>query len=319
MYFNKDNSFMHGIMFHHFHDGKLHKKGQGSIDIDQFKKIITYIGKENIINADDFLKNIKKNKNTKKVCLTFDDGLKCVKDVILPFLNELDIKCFFFVPSIIFENQTDHLEIYRYFRVNYFKDINDFYNSFFTNCKKDNLYSFLKKNEQRIKKTKEIYSFYSIKDIEFRLVRNEFLSIEEYQSIMRKMFFEKNFNPKNVRKLVFFNQEDLLQLKKENHTIGLHSHSHPNQIQKLEKTQQFKEYRENITRLSNLLGINTGDINSMSHPSGNYSEETLKILNDLGIKLGFRDNMFIEKGMKSINNSLLEISRSNHAEILRMV
>jgi hypothetical protein len=29
--------------------------------------------------------------------------------------------------------------------------------------------------------------------------------------------------------------------------------------------------------------------------------------------------MFIEKGMKSINNSSLEISRSNHAEILKMV
>lgn len=57
----------------------------------------------------------------------------------------------------------------------------------------------------------------------------------------------------------------------------------------------------------------------MSHPSGNYSEETLRILNDLDIKLGFRDNMFIEKGMKSINNSSLEIARSNHAEILKMV
>ena len=68
-----------------------------------------------------------------------------------------------------------------------------------------------------------------------------------------------------------------------------------------------------------MLGINTRDINSMSHPSGNYSEETLRILNDLDIKLGFRDNMFIEKGMKSINNSSLEIARSNHAEILKMV
>ena len=306
-------------MFHHFHDGKLHKKGQGSIDIDQFKKILDYIGRENIINADDFLKNIKKNNNTKKVCLTFDDGLKCVKDVILPVLNELDIKCFFFVPTIIFDNLTDSLEIYRYFRVNFFKDINEFYNSFFTNCKKNHLHLFIKKNEERIKKIKEMYSFYSIKDIEFRLVRNELLTIEEYQSIMKKMFLEKNFNPEDVKKFVFLSHEDLLQLKKENHIIGLHSHSHPNQIHKLEKTQQLNEYRENIKYLSNLLGINTRDINSMSHPSGNYSEETLRILNDLDIKLGFRDNMFIEKGMKSINNSSLEIARSNHAEILKMV
>ena len=38
MYFN--NKFYHGIMFHNFHDEKLHKKSQGSISKDNFYKII---------------------------------------------------------------------------------------------------------------------------------------------------------------------------------------------------------------------------------------------------------------------------------------
>ena len=37
MYFNKKNNFFHGIMFHHFHDDKLHTKSQ-----DQFQET-TYI------------------------------------------------------------------------------------------------------------------------------------------------------------------------------------------------------------------------------------------------------------------------------------
>ena len=34
MYFNQNNNFYHGIMFHHFHDNGLHTQGQGSINKD---------------------------------------------------------------------------------------------------------------------------------------------------------------------------------------------------------------------------------------------------------------------------------------------
>ena len=56
----------------------------------------------------------------------------------------------------------------------------------------------------------------------------------------------------------------------------------------------------------------------MSHPSGKYSEETLEFLKELEIDLGFRDNMFVENKMNKINTHL-EIARSNHANILKMV
>ena len=50
MYFNKKNNFFHGIMFHHFHDDKVHTKTK-----DQFQettyKMIKFIGKKNIINT----------------------------------------------------------------------------------------------------------------------------------------------------------------------------------------------------------------------------------------------------------------------------
>ena len=59
----------------------------------------------------------------------------------------------------------------------------------------------------------------------------------------------------------------------------------------------------------------------MSHPSGSYNQDTLKILKNLGIELGFKQIMTIEpeKDMKKINNSFLEIAREDHAEIMKMM
>ena len=51
------------------------------------------------------------------------------------------------------------------------------------------------------------------------------------------------------------------------------------------------------------------------------NKDTLKILKDLGIEIGFNDNMTIdnEKNMKKINNSFLEIARQDHATIIKMM
>ncbi len=57
MYFTKSNNFFHGVMFHHFHNDKLHKKGQGSISQDDFYKLLKFIGRNNILDADEFLLN----------------------------------------------------------------------------------------------------------------------------------------------------------------------------------------------------------------------------------------------------------------------
>jgi hypothetical protein len=59
MYFNSKNNFYHGIMFHHFHDDGIHSKSQGSISKDDFYNIIKFIGRKNILNADDFFLDLK--------------------------------------------------------------------------------------------------------------------------------------------------------------------------------------------------------------------------------------------------------------------
>ena len=59
----------------------------------------------------------------------------------------------------------------------------------------------------------------------------------------------------------------------------------------------------------------------MSHPCGSYNNNTLSILKELGIQLGFKQIMTLEKekGMKKINNSPLEIARQDHSKIYKKI
>jgi peptidoglycan/xylan/chitin deacetylase (PgdA/CDA1 family) len=306
-------------MFHHFHDDGIHTKGQGSIDKDDFYKMINFIGRNNILDADIFFEKFKNNKlKEKEVCLTFDDGIKCQIDVALPILEELKIKSFFFVYTSMFEGKPDNLEIFRYFRMNYFNNVDEFYNSFYQVLDKD-LKTFFEDNNDKIKATKIKFPHYSIEDIKFRLVRDIFLTKSQYEETMLLMFKEKQFNYKDFFKKLFFQKDDLKTLDSLGHLVGLHSHNHPTLLEKLNYDEQKDEYEKCLSSISNILDKPKNEIKYMSHPCGSYNKDTFEILKELGIELGFKQIMTIEpeKGMKKINNSFLEIARQDHTEIVK--
>ncbi len=319
MYFNQKNNFYHGIMFHHFHDNGIHTKGQGSIDKDDFYEMIKFIGRKNILDADVFYEKFKNNKlKDNEVCLTFDDAIKCQIDIALPILEDLKIKSFFFVYTSVFQNKPDNLEFFRYFRMNYYDNIDLFYDNFYKVLDKD-LKSFFEKNRTKIKKTKIKFPCYSISDIKFRLVRDNFLTKNKYEEIMFLMFKDKQFNYTDFSKNLFFQKGDLKILDKLGHLIGLHSHNHPTLLEKLSYNKQKNEYEKCLSTISDILNKPKNKIKYMSHPCGSYNKNTLQILKELGIDLGFKQIMTIEpeKGMKKINNSFLEIARQDHIDIFK--
>ena len=255
MYFNNSNNFFHGIMFHHFHNDDIHTKGQGSISKDDFYKLINFIGRKNILDADVFFEKFKENKlKENEVCLTFDDAIKCQIDVALPVLEDLKIKSFFFVYTSIFEGKPSNLEVFRYFRMNYFKDVDDFYINFYKTLNKD-LNNFIKQNEKKIKDKKIKLPHYSIEDIKFRLVRDIFLTKNDYENIMFLMMDEKKFEPRKFYSNLFFSNEDLKNLNKLGHLIGLHSHNHPTLLEKLNYEEQKQEYEKCISIISKILSL----------------------------------------------------------------
>tara|TARA_A100001015_G_scaffold56896_1_gene62543 strand:- start:3959 stop:4888 length:930 start_codon:yes stop_codon:yes gene_type:complete len=308
-------------MFHHFHDKGIHPKGQGSIDKDDFNKMINFIGRNNILDADVFFEKFKKNKlKDNEVCFTFDDAIKSQIDIALPILEDHKIKSFFFAYTSLFKGKPDNLEVFRYFRINYFKSINEFYDNFYKVLGKD-LKFFFKKNNNKIKKTKIKFPTYSIEDIKFRLVRDIFLTKKEYEDLMFQMFEEKNFAYKDFYKILFFQNDDLKQLDNLGHLIGLHSHNHPTLLEKLNYIEQKNEYVKCLSIISDIIDKPKKEIKFMSHPCGSYNNDTLEILEELGMELGFKQIMTIEpeKGMKKINNSFLEIAREDHAIIYKQM
>ncbi len=315
----KNNNFFHGIMFHHFHDNKIHLKSQGSIDKDDFYKIINFIGINNILDADVFYEKLKNNKlKNNEVCLTFDDAIKSQIDVALPILEEIKIKSFFFVYTSMFHDHPDNLEVFRYFRTNFFNSVNEFYDDFYKVLDKD-LFFFFEKNNNKINETKTKFPFYTIEDIKFRLIRDNFLTKDEYEQNMFHMIKEKKYNYKDFYKKIFFQKNDLQLLDNLGHVIGLHSHNHPTLLEKLSYHEQKNEYEKCLSFISSILKKPKNKIKCMSHPCGSYNNDTLDILKKLGMELGFKQTMTFEseKGIKKINNSFLEIAREDQANIYR--
>ncbi len=305
-------------MFHHFHDDKLHVKSQGSLCADDLISIINFIGRKNIINADEFYEKFKEGKlKSNQVCFTFDDGIKSQIDIALPILEELKIKSFFFVYSSLFTGQPSKLEVYRHFRTVSFDSVNDFYKSFYKELNQDINY-FFKNKKNFIIQRKKICPYYSTEDIKFRLVRDHFLSKKNYDSIMDRIMKKKNFIPQNFYKNLFFDKIDLLKLNSLGHQIGLHSHNHPTLLESLPLEDQEKEYKQCQQIIANILKINKNQIKCMSHPCGSYNVKTLNLLKKLGLEMGFKQIMKYEshRGMTKVNNSSLEIARQDHADIM---
>lgn len=311
-------NFYHGVVFHLFHDKKIHKKAHGSLSSDDFLQIIKIIGRKNILDAEIFYEKLLEGKLEKNhVCFTFDDAHKSEIDIALPILEDFKIKSFFYVYSSVLEGKPDNLEIFRYFRTNYFQNINEFYILFYKNLN-ENLKNFFKKKEKIILEKKKRYPFYSIEDIKFRLVRSDFIKEKKFfEQIMFNLMKEKNFKAEDKYSTLFMNKDDIILLDKLGHKVGLHSHTHPIKIEKLSYEDQLKEYTENINILSKTIKRPIDYIKTASHPCGSYNDNSLNILKKLGIKLAFKDSMLIEKEkkMKKINNSNLEIARIDPFDI----
>ncbi len=192
-----NKNFYHGIMFHYFHGKGVHKKSQGSIDKDHLNKIIKKIGIKNILNADEFFyRHSEKKLKSNNVCFTFDDGLKSQFDIALPVLQDYKIKSFFFVNTTNYTDNYNYIELFRFFRNNFFKNMNEYYKEFFQYIDKD-FNPFLKKEQNTLKKLKLKFPYYSINDLKFRIVRDSFLTKSEYKKICFEMFNKKNFSYKS--------------------------------------------------------------------------------------------------------------------------
>ena len=305
------HSSTHSVMFHHFHSDR-HEPAQGSLSEGDFKEMLEWLGNNySLLGANEYKKRFEKGTlQNSDICLSFDDALKCQYDVAVPVMNEYGLDAFFFVYSSAFTESPDYLEIYRYFRTSAFDGIDDFYKEFFDIVEQDNVKAFA---EHKSLYTKMDYlsafPFYTENDKWFRYLRDKYLVGGQYYKIMNELMLVKGFDIESAKYHLWMSEDDLNNIFKQGHTIGLHSYSHPTQMSKLPKSEQEIEYQKNYEHLSKITGY---PIKVMSHPCGDYNQDTLDILSSMGITIGFRSSMSV----KDIHSSF-EIPREDHANVFK--
>jgi peptidoglycan/xylan/chitin deacetylase (PgdA/CDA1 family) len=299
-------------MFHHFH-GENHPVGQGSISANDLDQMITWLRKDYaILNIEEFFQKALIGKlTTKETCLTFDDSLLCQYEIAVPVIESHGLTAAFNVYSSAFSGKPDPLEVYRYFRTVSYKNFEDFFDDFLVTIKEEFSSDYVK-GMLRFSREREIYDgfpFYTENDKVFRFFRDKIFGPSIYNQIMINLMNKKKFDTSEVPTKVFMTVPQLEQLNRKGHTLGLHSDTHPTQIQSLSREAQVREYTINYDFLKNITGT---DARIVAHPCGQYSETTLEILQQLGVGVGFRSSLKIPYA-----KSLLEIPRENHSNILK--
>jgi peptidoglycan/xylan/chitin deacetylase (PgdA/CDA1 family) len=302
-------AFAHGIMLHHFCDDR-HPRGQGAITAEEFADMIRWLGPERILSAQDWLRLAREGAlKENHLCLTFDDALRCQYDVAVPVLERFGLTAFWFVYSSVFEGGVEPLEVFRFFRTAAFDDIDAFYAAFDRAAASSDCADLVAAADRTVDYGRHLaeFSLYSLADRRFRYLRDRVLGPAAYNAVMWKMIDDLGWRDRIPPSLLWMDDSCLKKLADTGHVVGLHSHSHPTVLAKLPPAEQRREYERNAAHLSRCLGASPV---AMSHPCNSYSDDTLSILREMKIELGFRSNM-AQPGL-----SILEMPRRDHADVM---
>ena len=281
----KENKF---YMFHHFHSKLNKKKFIGSFEEKKFEK---FIKKRN--HSKDFF-NV----------MTFDDSLNSQFLIAYKLLNKYNLKGIFFLNTFQFDKEKNFNlnELIKLFVNKKFTSIGAFYKKFFslTEIKKLNI------NKINYKKEKKNYPFYTMDDIKYRHIRDNFH--KNFKIEILKLFVKSNFNVKKNIKELYLSKQQIKIISKKHH-IGLHSHSHLNNCEKLDYITQYRDFLKNKKILEKIINKK---IVLASAPRGNFNHNTIKALTQLKIK-----NLFLNRQLKTKNNynKINLVNRTNSKSI----
>lgn len=303
----------HGVMFHHFHGG-IHLRRQGSLSPPAFGDLLDYLAQSvELLPAGTWLERARRGRlGPRDVCLTFDDSLRCQRDLAVPELERRGLTAFFFVYSSILEGHPVRLELYAHFRHRAYDSFAAFYAAFL-----DALEVLPDAERHRAaldaldpKRYLGASPFYSDDERRFRYLRDRVLGPRRYAAVMDHLIGDRIAELEALAETLWMNEDDVVSLRRREHVIGLHSYSHPTDLAAMTPAQQRDEYRRNQQHLSTLLGE---PVTTVAHPCGSYGAATLAILRALGVTVGFRADM--EPG----GGSGLEFPRQDHANVVRLM
>uniref|UniRef100_A0A0G4FPX4 NodB homology domain-containing protein n=1 Tax=Chromera velia CCMP2878 TaxID=1169474 RepID=A0A0G4FPX4_9ALVE len=305
----------HSVMFHYLHNNQ-HPATQGSISDEELEQMITYIGRERIIDASEFLhRAAASDLRPGDVAFSFDDGLRCHYEVAGPVLRKHNIKAFFFVNTAPLDGVLDRLEIYRIFRNRCFKDVEQF-NKEFEEAVVRSKYGTEARERLRDFDPKEYLKhlhFYSDGDRTMRFLRDQVLGKQKYEEILEEMISERT-TVEALCEGAWMDQKMLCELREAGHLIGLHTHNHPTTCDQLSDEEVRNEYSTNAAHLKRALGTQWRP-ETAAYPCGKLTQTTPGILNGMGVKMAFMAS-FSEKGPF---DDPFRVQRTDSSDVMRLM
>ena len=301
----------HGLMFHHFHS-EDHSPRPGSISGTDLASMIDFLlDRWEILTPTEFATRAESGLLTKKeIVLTFDDALKSQVDVAVPVLSSRGLVGIFSVYSSVLDGRPDPLEIFATFRQEMFASFDEYWESFLELVSDLMPESLAVLGREYPDNHLANFPFYSLSERRFRFLRDDVLGPERYQELMWEHVRQHPlFDVVAASSALWMDKESLVRLARDGHSIGLHSDTHPTRMDLLPQKQQEEEYFTNFRWIKNNLSVTP---TTVAHPCGAYSQETLRILSDMGVTLGFRSSL--TPGPYGTN---LEIPREDHANVYR--
>ncbi len=307
--------FAHGLMFHRFGAADDALRPQGALTPGEFDRILQFVGIENILSPAEWMSRAAAGAlEPRHVCVTFDDGLRSQFDHALPILDRYRLKAFWFVYSCVAQGQPVKSEIYSHV-ASRFGGFAEFSGQVLRRAPREWLAQLESPAYAAYAAhTRSAAPFYSESDLQYRFLRNRPETRAAFEALVDQLLEERGFRLDTVASELWLADAQLKYLAQHAHAVGLHSYDHPYAIAQLPVQEQRAQYEKNRAHIT----VATGQPPcSMSHPLNSYNDQTLAILQDLGISCGFRANM--QASSAGINPTPLEFARQDAADLRRMV
>ncbi len=268
---------------------------QHGVDSESFHGIVRLLESEfDIFSAKDFIETlIHYPRHVGGVAMSFDDGMKCHQEYAAPWLESLGLRGMFFIHTQPLTEGFDRLISVKEFIDSEFEDINDYYCEFNSAVDLMRGRGFLSHLNVPAAFLGE-YPFYTEQDKKYRYLRDMVLTDEEFDSAVEKVM---SGHKKNLLdycdRAYWMSVNDIKELHRRGHMIGLHTHTHPTNMTRLTYDEQLENYKKNKGILEEIIGER---ILIASYPCGRFDENTHRVMKVLGVSVAFGSSMNLPWG-----------------------
>ena len=285
---------MNVIMYHYVRNKSKIFPNFKAIDQKTFISQIEYFQNVSKIgSSEELIKNVINRHVNRNYYLTFDDGFKEHYDFVANFLDEKNIKAFFF-PSTLPIQDSKVLPVHKVHMLigKYNSDIlleqtlKDIDPNILDNKKIDEFDKEIYKDQNNTPSQKKIKRLF-----------NYYIKYEHREEILNRMFC-KYFCEKEVFDQLYMTKNNIRELYENGHVIGSHTHSHK-VLSRLNKIEQEDEIEKSEQILKSLLGDRWSDNLTFCYPYGgskSFNRETIEILRKRKYSVSFMvDNVKVNK------------------------